>query len=244
MPIYSSDSDNETMPQTKLFGRQRSIRSVLGGGQVADVLLWENKKVSAALSVGMTVLWLLFEVAEYNFVTLFCHISIAAMLIIFIWFTTADFFNWYIYIIMILLIFISRIIFAVVNPNQNPPRIPGSILDKSTFNEFAFTFHERSNQALSKFIDIARGKEPALFFMAIFFLLMLSVIGNYFTFLNFLYICFVCLQTLPFLHNKFEDEVEMYAGKLIRQVKKMFRRFDSSVLNKIPRGPVKEKKLR
>ncbi|KAJ6340220.1 hypothetical protein OIU77_008057 [Salix suchowensis] len=211
MPIYSSDSDNETMPQTKLFGRQRSIRSVLGGGQVADVLLWENKKVSAALSVGMTVLWLLFEVAEYNFVTLFCHISIAAMLIIFIW---------------------------------NPPRIPGSILDKSTFNEFAFTFHERSNQALSKFIDIARGKEPALFFMAIFFLLMLSVIGNYFTFLNFLYICFVCLQTLPFLHNKFEDEVEMYAGKLIRQVKKMFRRFDSSVLNKIPRGPVKEKKLR
>ena len=64
---------------------------------VADVLLWENKKVSAALSVGMTVLWLLFEVAEYNFVTLFCHISIAAMLIIFIWFTTADFFNWYIY---------------------------------------------------------------------------------------------------------------------------------------------------
>ncbi|KAJ6373950.1 hypothetical protein OIU78_029613 [Salix suchowensis] len=197
MPIYSSDSDNETMPQTKLFGRQRSIRSVLGGGQVADVLLWENKKVSAALSVGMTVLWLLFEVAEYNFVTLFCHISIAAMLIIFIWFTTADFFNW------------------------NPPQIPGSILDKSTFNEFAFTFHERSNQALSKFIDIARGKEPALFFMAIFFLLMLSVIGNYFTFLNFLYICFVCLQTLPFLHNKFEDEVEMYAGKLIRQVKKM-----------------------
>ncbi|KAJ6759815.1 RETICULON-LIKE PROTEIN B9 [Salix purpurea] len=220
MPIYSSDSDNETMPQTKLFGRQRSIRSVLGGGQVADVLLWENKKVSAALSVGMTVLWLLFEVAEYNFVTLFCHISIAAMLIIFIWFTTADFFNW------------------------NPPQIPGSILDKSTFNELAFTFHERSNQALSKFIDIARGKEPALFFMAIFFLLMLSVIGNYFTFLNFLYICFVCLQTLPFLHNKFEDEVEMYAGKLIRQVKKMFRRFDSSVLNKIPRGPVKEKKLR
>jgi hypothetical protein len=61
---------------------------------VADVLLWENKKVSAALSVGMTVLWLLFEVAEYNLVTLFSHISIATMLIVFIWFTTADFFNW------------------------------------------------------------------------------------------------------------------------------------------------------
>ncbi|KAL9337582.1 hypothetical protein Peur_069351 [Populus x canadensis] len=221
MPIiYSSDSENETTPRTKLFGRQRPIRSVLGGGQVADVLLWENKKVSAALSVGMTVLWLLFEVAEYNLVTLFSHISIAAMLIVFIWFTTADFFNW------------------------NHPELPTSILDKSTFQEFAFTLHERSNQALSKFMDIARGKEPALFFMAIFFLYILSVIGNYFTFLNFLYLCFVCLQTLPFLYNKYEDEVDKYAGKLIRRAKKMFERFDSSVLNKIPRGPAKEKKTR
>jgi len=34
MPIiYSSDSENETTPRTKLFGRQRPIRSVLGGGQ-------------------------------------------------------------------------------------------------------------------------------------------------------------------------------------------------------------------
>ncbi|CAK7349686.1 unnamed protein product [Dovyalis caffra] len=211
MPIYFSDSEDETMPQTKLFGRKRPIRAVLGEGQVADVLLWEDKKVSAALSIGMTVLWFLFEVVEYNFVTLFCHISITAMLIVFIW---------------------------------NPPEIPRRILDKSAFDEFAFTFHEIVNQALSKFIDIACGKEPALFFMAIVCLYILSVIGNYFTFLNFLYLCFVCLQTLPFLYNKYEDEVDKYAGELIRQVKKMFRRFDSNVLNKIPRGPVKEKKVR
>ncbi|PNT09600.1 hypothetical protein POPTR_012G054100v4 [Populus trichocarpa] len=221
MPIYSSDSDNETTPRTKLFGRQRPIRSVLGGGQVAGVLLWENKKVSAALSFGMTILWFLFEVAEYNFVTLFSHISITAMLIVFIWCTSAEFFNW------------------------NPPAIPRSILDKSTFHEFALTFHERFNQALSSFVDIACGKQPALFFVAIFCLYILSVIGNYFTFLNFLYLCFVCLQTLPFLYNKYEDEVERYAGKLTREVKKMYRRFDSNVLNKIPRGvPVKEKKGR
>ena len=55
---------------------------------------------------------------------------------------------------------------------------------------------------------------------------------------------FVCLQTLPFLYNKYEDEVDKYAGKLIRRAKKMFKRFDSSVLNKIPRGPAKEKKTR
>ena len=55
---------------------------------------------------------------------------------------------------------------------------------------------------------------------------------------------FVCLQTLPFLYNKYEDEVDKYAGKLIRRARKMFKSFDSNVLNKIPRGPVKEKKTR
>ncbi|KAJ6672642.1 RETICULON [Salix viminalis] len=220
MPIYSSDSDNETMPRTKLFGRQRPIRSVLGGGQVADVLLWENKGVSAALSIGMTILWFLFEVAEYSFVTLFCHISITAMLVVFIWCTSAEIFNW------------------------TPPELPTSILDKSTFHEFASTFHERFNQALSSFVDIACGKQPALFFVAIFCLYILSVIGNYFTFLNILYLCFVCLQTLPFLYNKYEDKVERYAGELTREVKKMFRRMNSNVLSKIPRGPQKEKKAR
>uniref|UniRef100_A0A6N2KCE1 Reticulon-like protein n=1 Tax=Salix viminalis TaxID=40686 RepID=A0A6N2KCE1_SALVM len=163
MPIYSSDSDNETMPRTKLFGRQRPIRSVLGGGQVADVLLWENKGVSAALSIGMTILWFLFEVAEYSFVTLFCHISITAMLVVFIWCTSAEIFNW---------------------------------------------------QYLSLHI--------------------IRACGNYFTFLNILYLCFVCLQTLPFLYNKYEDKVERYAGELTREVKKMFRRMNSNVLSKIP----------
>ncbi|KAE8676130.1 Detected protein of unknown function [Hibiscus syriacus] len=50
--------------------------AILGGGKVADVLLWRNPKVSTALLLGVTTTWFLFEVVEYNFVTLLCHISI------------------------------------------------------------------------------------------------------------------------------------------------------------------------
>lgn len=64
---------------------------------VADILLWENKTVSAALLIGMTVIWFLFEVVEYNFVTLMCHLSITTMLVTFIWFKGAEFFNWYLF---------------------------------------------------------------------------------------------------------------------------------------------------
>ncbi|KAJ4826523.1 hypothetical protein Tsubulata_023966 [Turnera subulata] len=219
--IYPTDSEDEvTMPRARLFGRQRPVHAVLGGGQVADVLLWRNKRISAALFMGMSLLWFLFEVVEYNFVTLFCHISITTMLIVFIWRSGAEFFGWKL------------------------PVIPKSVLDRSTFQDAALTFHVRFNQALSKLIDIACGKDPALFFLAIICLYILSVIGNYFTFLNFMYLCFVCCQTLPFLYERYEDEVDYFVSRSIRQVKKMFKVVDSNVLNKIPRGPVKEKKSR
>ncbi|KAJ9187264.1 hypothetical protein P3X46_002741 [Hevea brasiliensis] len=212
-----SDSEDETIPRGKLFGRQRSIHDVLGGGKVADVLLWKKKNVSGSLSIGMTVIWFLFEVVEYNFVTLFCHFSITAMLMVFIWCTGADFFNW------------------------NSPKIPKSILDGQAFHEVASAFHERFNQALSKLLDIACGKDPRLFILTVVSLYILSVIGSYFTFLNFLYLVFVCSQTLPFLYDRYEEEVDEYVGRLFRQAKKTYRRFDSRVLKMIPRGTVKDK---
>eukprot|EP00257_Ricinus_communis_P019309 XP_015578258.1 reticulon-like protein B9 [Ricinus communis] len=217
MSFYPSDSDDETTSRRKLFGRQRPIREVLGGGKVADVLLWKNKNVSATLTIGMTLIWFLFEVVEYNFVTLFCHISITIMLIVFIWCTGAEFFNW------------------------NLPKIPRIIFEEHAFHNPASIFHERSNQALSKLLDIACGRDPILFILTTVSLYILSIVGGYFTFLNFLYLVFLCLQTLPFLYHRYEAEVDEYAGILFRQVKKMYSRLDSRVLNKIPRGPTKEK---
>lgn len=58
------------------------------------MLLWKNINVSAALLAGTTLIWLLFEVAEYNFVTLVSHISITTMLVIFIWCMAAEIFSW------------------------------------------------------------------------------------------------------------------------------------------------------
>ncbi|XP_065864339.1 reticulon-like protein B9 [Euphorbia lathyris] len=216
MSSYSSD-DETTLTRGKLFDRHRPIHDVLGGGKVADILLWKNRNMSIALTIGITLIWFLFEVVEYNFVTLFCHISITCMLILFIWCSGAEFFNWRV------------------------PKIPETIFDKRTFNEVASAFHGRFNKFLSKLLDIACGKHPALFVLTIVGLYILSVIGNYFTFLNFVYFVYISLQTVPFLYDRYEAEVDDCTVSLSRQVRKMYRRFDSKVLNKIPRGPVKEK---
>lgn len=50
------------------------------------------------------------------------------------------------------------------------------------------------------------------------------------------------METLPYLYTRYEKEVEYHAGQMTRKARKMYKRFDSRVLNKLPRGPVKEKK--
>ncbi|KAK9278666.1 hypothetical protein L1049_028240 [Liquidambar formosana] len=220
MSIFLYDSDDEIRPlEAKLFGRERTVHAVLGGGAVADVLLWRNRTVSAALLIGITVIWFLFEVVEYNFVTLLCHMVITGMLVVFIWCTAADVFKW------------------------TPPKIPEIIMDESTFEAVVSIFHERFSQLLSELLNVACGNDLPLFFLALFSLWILSVIGTCFSFLNLLFVGLLCMETLPFLYERYEEQVEHLAGRMNRRMKKMYSRFDANVLNRIPRGPVKEKKI-
>ncbi|CAH2053403.1 unnamed protein product, partial [Thlaspi arvense] len=146
MPVFGGSSDSEDertihKPTSKLFTRQRSIHSIFGGGKVADILLWREPKIAATLVIGVSLLWFLMEVVEYNFITLICHASMTSMLLFFIWSTASDFLNW------------------------ERPIIPEVVLDESSFKHLARSFHARFNQILAKLLDIACGRDPPLFFL-------------------------------------------------------------------------------
>ncbi|KAK4785253.1 hypothetical protein SAY86_001942 [Trapa natans] len=216
MPTYSSsDSDNSRHKgSSRLFGRQRSLHEALGGGKVADVLLWKDKAVSGGMLIGATVLWFLFEVAEYHFITLMCHIILALMLFIFVWSNVAPLVQ------------------------RDPPRSHQFRLSE-TACKYAFS---KINSILMKLYDLSCGRDWKLLFAVIGVLWVLSVVGNYVNSHNLLYLVFICLETLPALYERYEKEVDYIAGKSSRDVKKLYSKFDSRVLDKIPRGPVKEKR--
>ncbi|KAH0671003.1 hypothetical protein KY289_025496 [Solanum tuberosum] len=218
MATYSSDSDNDLTPTSKLLGRQRPIHSVLGGGKVADILLWRDKRSSGAILIAVAVMWFLFEVVDYTFVTLLCHVSITTMLIVFIWSAGADIFGW------------------------TPPSIPKDILQDTSFVDVASILHKKFNNFLSICHFIACGNDAKSFFLAIISLYLLSVIGNYISTLNLLFFGLLCVETLPFLYERYEEEVDYVAYKMKRQMRKTYRKFNADFLGKIPRGPAKEKK--
>uniref|UniRef100_A0ACD5YPP4 Uncharacterized protein n=1 Tax=Avena sativa TaxID=4498 RepID=A0ACD5YPP4_AVESA len=69
----------------RFLGEDKSVHKALGGGKTADVLLWKDKKMSAAVIGGATVIWVLFEVVEYNFMPLVSHFLIGALAVVFLW---------------------------------------------------------------------------------------------------------------------------------------------------------------
>uniref|UniRef100_A0A0D9ZDY3 Reticulon-like protein n=1 Tax=Oryza glumipatula TaxID=40148 RepID=A0A0D9ZDY3_9ORYZ len=69
----------------KLFGRQKTIHRVLGGGKPADVLLWRNKKISSSVLALATAIWVFFEWLDYHFLTIVSFALVLGMVVQFVW---------------------------------------------------------------------------------------------------------------------------------------------------------------
>ncbi|CAM8981494.1 unnamed protein product [Rhodiola kirilowii] len=202
----------------RLFGREKPVHKVLGGGKAADVFLWRNKKISAGLLGGVTAVWVLFELIEYHFLTLVCHVLIAAISIVFLWANAT----------------------AVIN--KSPPPIPEYQINEEHFHQVISALRSDLNRGLALLHEIACGREVKKFLGVIAGLWVLSVAGSWFNFLTLFYITFVLLHTVPVLYEKYEDQVDSYAEKAMIEFKKLYSVFDAKVLSKIPRGPSKNKK--
>ncbi|CAK9319106.1 unnamed protein product [Citrullus colocynthis] len=225
----SSGSDSETEGGSassstlkekvfRLFGRERPVHHVLGGGKPADLFLWRNKKISAGVLSGATVIWVFFELLECHLLTFVSRSLILALGLLFLWSNAHTF----IY--------------------KSPPRIPVVQLPADPFLEFASTLRAEINCGFALLRDIATGRDLKKFLTAIAALWVLSIVGSWCNFLTLFYINFVLLHTVPVLYEKYEDKIDPLAEKASIEFKKHYAVFEEKVLSKIPKGPLKGKK--
>ncbi|OIW09943.1 hypothetical protein TanjilG_32092 [Lupinus angustifolius] len=228
----SSDSDNEKKNEKKtssppssikskvfrLFGREKPVHHVLGGGKPADVFLWRNKKISGTVLGVATAVWVLFELLEYHFLTLVSHLLIFSLAALFLWSNASAFIS------------------------KSTPKIPQVHIPEEPVLQFASALRIEINRAFAVLREIASGRDLKKFLSVIAGLWVLSIVGSYANFLTLFYIAFVLLHTLPVLYEKYEDQVDSFAEKATAEIKKQYAVFDANVLSKIPRGPLKEKK--
>ncbi|KAB1219518.1 Reticulon-like protein B5 [Morella rubra] len=214
-PVSSSSSVKDKI--YRLFGREKPIHKVLGGGKPADVFLWRDKKISASALGGATAIWVLFELLEYHLLTLVCHVLILALAILFLWSNAHTFIN------------------------KTAPRIPEVHLPEEPFLEVAAVLRIEINQGFAILRDIVSGRDLKKFLIVIAGLWILSIVGSWCNFLTLFYIAFVLLHTVPVLYEKYEDKIDPFAEKAMIELKRQYAVFDAKVLSKIPKGALKGK---
>ncbi|XP_073032851.1 reticulon-like protein B2 [Primulina eburnea] len=210
--IKSSAAAKKKAKIYRLFGREKPVHKVLGGGKPADIFLWRDKKSSGGVIGVATTVWVLFELLEYHLLSLLCHIFILALSILFLWSNASTFIN------------------------KSPPKIPEVILSEDIVLGVASALRVEFNRACSIFRDIARGKDLKKFLAVIAGLWILSSLGSCCNFLTLFYIGIVLLHTVPLVYEKYDDQIDAFAEKAESELKKQYAVFNDKVLSKLPKS--------
>lgn len=223
----SSDSDDDSSKISemkskvfRLFGREKPVHKVFGGGKPADLLLWKDKKVSGGILGGVSVVWFLFEVMEYHLLTLVCHSLILSLAILFLWSNASKFIN------------------------KSPPKIPEAAIPEKPLLEIVSALRIEINQGLACVRDIASGKDLKKFLSVIAGLWFVSIISNCYSFLTLVYLLVVLLFSVPVAYDKYEDKIDPLAEKAWIEIKKQYAVLDAKVLCKIPKSMKELKELK
>lgn len=202
----------------RLFGRQKPVHHLLGGGKSADVLLWRNKKISAGVLVGATAVWVLFEWLNYHFLSLICFALIFVMLAQFVWSNASGFLN------------------------KSRSEVPRVVLPEELFVNVAKTTSIQVNHGLGFLQDIACGGDVKQFLMVALSLFAVAVISSWCNFMTILFLGFVGAHTLPVLYEKYEDQIDGFVYNVLERLQGRYQNLDTGFLSKFPRGSFKWRK--
>ncbi|KAG5250624.1 reticulon protein [Salix suchowensis] len=216
--FFEEEEGSVTSRINRLFGRQKPVHHLLGGGKSADVLLWRNKKISAGFLTGATAIWVLFEWLNYHFLSLICFVLALGMLAQFIWINASGLFK------------------------RSPSQVPRLVLPDDIFVSFGRSVGAEVNRALQFLQDLSCGGNLKQFLVAVVSLWVAAIIGSWCNFLTVMYIGVVAAHTLPVLYERYENEVDDFMYKAFGQLQNNYQKFDAGVLSKIPKGKLQGKK--
>ncbi|KVI10809.1 reticulon-like protein B11 [Cynara cardunculus var. scolymus] len=198
------------------FGRI-SVHDALGGGPVADILLWRNSYGGGVVLIGSTILWFLFERGGYNVLAFIANNLLLLVVILFFWAKSASLLN------------------------RPLPPIPELDISEESVLIAADEMHVWVNHAFLIAHEIAVDGNVKALILVVSSLWLISYIGSFFNFLTMIYIGVLLSLSVPFLYDKFQAQVDeklIVAHKIVHTV---VRQADI-VLQMIPTAQHKQKK--
>ncbi|ERN05704.1 hypothetical protein AMTRI_Chr13g119190 [Amborella trichopoda] len=189
---------------------RRSVHRCLGGGAVADVLLWKRMNLSVFVLMGASAFWFLFEVAGYSLLSLVANVLLLLVAILFFWAKSASLLN------------------------RPLPPLPNLEISEEMVGKVAVSARCWINRLLAIAHDIALGRDVKLFLEVIFGLWVVCYLSSLCSFVMLVYIGAVISFTLPILYDKYQDHVDEKLNATHKVLSHQYRMIDEKFLSKIP----------
>ncbi|KAM5560321.1 reticulon-like protein B12 [Rosa sericea] len=202
----------------RLFRRQRTLHEILGGGLVADVILWRQKDVTMGILLVALAAWVVFEKSGYTLLSLVSSVLLLLFVILFLWAKSA----------------------AILN--RPAPPLPELQLSEEMVNEAAAVIRTHVNALLSVSQDISLGKDSRLFFKVAVYLLLIYFVGGLTDFLTLSYTSLVIVLTIPAFYERYEDYVDKYVMMGYRKLLQLYVKLEEEYASRFQYLVVEKKK--
>ncbi|XP_027336896.1 reticulon-like protein B12 [Abrus precatorius] len=203
----------------RLFNRQRTLHQILGGGQVADLILWRRKNLTVGILLVTLAAWIVFERSGYTLLSLVSNVLLLLIVILFLWAKSA----------------------AILN--RPAPPLPQLHLSEEIANEMTTFIRTRVNDLLSVSQDIALGKDSRLFLKVAAYLWLISIVGGLTDFLTLAYTSLFIVLTVPALYERYEDYIDRYVLKGYNKLCLFYVKINETYVSRVQNWILEKKKL-
>ncbi|KAL8188903.1 hypothetical protein R6Q57_029423 [Mikania cordata] len=194
-----------------------SVYDALGGGTVADTLLWRKCYGGVMILTGSTVMWLLFERAGYNFLAFIANTLLLLVVILFFWAKSASLLN------------------------RPLPPIPDMDISEESVLIVADEMRVWVNRVLATMHEIAVDGNLRTLTLVAVGLWLVSYIGSFFNFLTLIYIGVLLSLSIPLLYDTFQAQIDEKLIVLHKNARTVFKKADL-ILQRVSMSQKKQKK--
>ncbi|KAG6401061.1 hypothetical protein SASPL_137906 [Salvia splendens] len=185
---------------SSFYKKQRTVHQILGGGFVADVMLWRRRDLTLGILIVTLAAWMMFEISGYTLLSFTSNVFLLLFTILFLWAKSA----------------------AILN--RAPPPLPHLHLSQETVNEVSTLIHSVINTSLSMSEDIALGRDSKAFVRVVLVLVTITVIGSHASFLILTYISLVLVLTIPPVYERYELQIDDYVMMVSTKIQHLYMR--------------------
>ncbi|XP_026455890.1 reticulon-like protein B11 [Papaver somniferum] len=213
------DSSSTATSTTISTSNRKSVHQSLGGGAVADVLLWKRWRTGAFVLVTATTMWILFEIAGYSLLSFAANVLLLLVTILFLWAKSASVLN------------------------RPLPPLPNLELSDAMIEKFTASTQVWINRILGVAHDITLKGDWRLFLKVVSGLFVVSYLGSLFSFLTLAYFVVLISLAVPPMYHKFQDHIDDKLNVTHKALSRQYSKIDENILSKLSKAPVKDKKI-